>query len=173
MSETGIEENLRTAPEKSSKRLVMIVLVLLSLLGLGAAYIFLFTNTGTNLLGGNSSTGTAQTLNGSEQDLLTNIEQRIMPMDEIIINIRDEQNQRLFKLNVSIELQNASDRGEADQMRLLLLDSFQSYLRSLRVSDIENSRAIYQIKEELLSRASAVLYPVPIKNILFREMLIT
>ena len=52
------------------------------------------------------------------------------------------------------------------------LDHFQVFLRELRVDDLNGSAGIYRIKEELLRRVSIAVYPVEIRDVLFKEMLI-
>ena len=46
------------------------------------------------------------------------------------------------------------------------------YLRELRVDDLHGSAGIYRLKEELLRRVSVAAYPVLIRDVLFKEMLV-
>ncbi len=53
-----------------------------------------------------------------------------------------------------------------------VVDSFQVYMRELRIEDLDGSAGMFRIKEELLSRVNAAVYPIEINDILFKEMLI-
>ena len=152
--------------KRLGKMFIFLILFLL-ILGGSAGYIF-FLNPG--LVGLDKTTEVADDEAPVEegQVVLSNI----VPLEEIIINIRDRDFQRLFKLSISLELVDPEDHSAVMQGLPVLLDSFQSHLRGLRISEIEGSRAIYRIKEELIARANIVLHPVRIKNVLFAELLI-
>ena len=160
-------------PKKKRGKFILFLLIFLLILGGGGSYLYFFNPSLLGLEDTSASTAvdvSTTTLNedGTEVTTFANI----IPLDEIIINIRDRDFQRLFKLSISLELVDPEDNPEVMQNLPILLDSFQSHLRGLRISEIEGSRAIYRIKEELIARANIVLHPVRIKNILFAELLI-
>ena len=160
--------NTVKAKKKGRGKVLLLIMALPLLLGGGGAYVYFF-NPSLLGLGGAATEGVSITSEGDE-DVETYA--NIIPLEEIIINIRDRDFQRLFKLSISLELVNAGDNPEVMKNLPILLDSFQSHLRGLRISEIEGSRAIYRIKEELITRANIILHPVRIKNILFAELLI-
>jgi flagellar protein FliL len=53
-----------------------------------------------------------------------------------------------------------------------LIDSFQVYLRELRLEDLRGSAGIYRLREDLLARVNEAAKPVKIKDVLFKEMLV-
>jgi flagellar FliL protein len=52
------------------------------------------------------------------------------------------------------------------------VDSFQVYLRELRVEDLKGSAGMYRLREDLLRRINEAARPVKISDVLFKEMLI-
>ena len=155
-------------------RTVVIAVVLLLLIAGGSLGYLLFTQ--PEIFGGAGRQQSLLNVPGAEP---TDEEARgqfsndtIIPLEEIIINIREGSLQRLFKLTLSIELFDSADNAAISAKMPQIIDSFQMHLRRLRISEIESSQAIYRIKEELLGRTNIIVHPLRVKNILFAEMLI-
>jgi flagellar protein FliL len=53
-----------------------------------------------------------------------------------------------------------------------IVDSFQVYLRELRVEDLQGAAGVHLLREELLTRVNASVKPVKVNDVLFREMLV-
>ena len=53
-----------------------------------------------------------------------------------------------------------------------VLDSFQTYLRELRPSDLDGSAGLYRLREELTRRINVAVAPGRINAVLFKEMVI-
>ena len=53
-----------------------------------------------------------------------------------------------------------------------VIDNFQTYLRELRVDDLNGSAGLYRLREELLTRVNVAVQPAKVNAILFKEMLI-
>ncbi|PWR19797.1 flagellar basal body-associated FliL family protein [Zavarzinia compransoris] len=53
-----------------------------------------------------------------------------------------------------------------------IIDSFQIYLRELRIEDLEGSAGLMRLKEELLARSNQLMAPARIDDVLFKEMLV-
>ena len=53
-----------------------------------------------------------------------------------------------------------------------IVDSFQVYLRELRVADLKGSAGIYRLREDLLRRVNEAAQPVKINDVLFKEILV-
>lgn len=77
-----------------------------------------------------------------------------------------------LKLNISLEIENAEDAAKLKAVLPRIVDSFQVYLRDLRMEDLQGSEGVYRVREELLRRVNAAAEPVKIGDVLFREMLI-
>ena len=77
-----------------------------------------------------------------------------------------------LKLSVSLELPDDSHIDHLDRVRPRIIDSFQVYLRELRVEDLSGSAGIQRLREELLYRVNAAARPAVVRDVLFKEMLI-
>ena len=53
-----------------------------------------------------------------------------------------------------------------------VMDNFQIFLRELRPSDLEGSAGLYRLKEELVRRINAAIYPARVEAILFKDVLV-
>jgi flagellar FliL protein len=53
-----------------------------------------------------------------------------------------------------------------------LLDTFQTYLRELRPTDLDGSAGLYRLKEELTRRVNASIAPNRINAVLFKEIVV-
>lgn len=158
----------RTRRKAGGKIILLMITLVVLLAGGGAAYVFLVD---PSLIGKMSNSAETSEIGSSALLEPEDLTQTIVPLEEIIINIRDRDLQRILKLKVSIELVDSSDFNAVQRKIPVLLDGFQSHIRGMRASEIEGSRAIYRIKEELISRANVVLHPIRVKNILFAELL--
>ena len=77
-----------------------------------------------------------------------------------------------LKVRVALE---ASDRDvikAIEPVEPRILDAFQVYLRELRSSDLEGSRSVYRLKEELLRRVNLSIHPYEVDRILFNEIIV-
>ncbi|SDH81035.1 flagellar basal body-associated FliL family protein [Roseospirillum parvum] len=94
-------------------------------------------------------------------------------LSEMVVDLNASGRKRTFlKLRVSLELDNPGDAGAVEAELPRIVDSFQVYLRELRVEDLEGSAGMYRLKEELLRRVNMAVKPVHVKDVLFGEMLI-
>ena len=53
-----------------------------------------------------------------------------------------------------------------------VLDVFQTYLRELRVSDLEGSAGLFRLKHELQRRVNLAIFPAEVEAVLFREIIV-
>ena len=94
-------------------------------------------------------------------------------LPELLVNLNAPGGRTNFlKISISLELP-----GEADIQRLeivmpRIVDSFQVYLRELRVADLKGSAGIYRLREDLLRRVNEATRPVKINDVLFKEILV-
>ena len=151
---------------RMGKILVPLILILLFLAGGGLAYYFGFLDEGiaqvTRLMGG-------EVKEKSEVEPLNSF----VNMDEIVVNLpRDGGKQKFLKVSISLEIVRSDDAERVEDLLPRVRDSFEAFLRELRVTEIEGSRGIYRIREELLSRANLLVAPARVRNVLFRDLLI-
>ena len=53
-----------------------------------------------------------------------------------------------------------------------VMDTFQTYLRELRPSDLDGSAGLYRLKEELTRRVNATITPNRVNALLFKEIVV-
>ncbi len=96
---------------------------------------------------------------------------RYMDIPEAIqATLYDEQQRPVFlSIRVSFELQLDNDRDEIAKVIPIILDSTQSYLRSIRPSELNGTQGIYRVREEMIFRINRIIAPVVINDVLFKE----
>ena len=90
----------------------------------------------------------------------------------MLVNLSGRKKQQYFKLKVSLELNRIEDKVTIEPYSPRIIDSFQVYLRELRVEDLQGSAGMYRLHEELLSRVNTAIAPLRVSNLLFKEMLV-
>lgn len=94
-------------------------------------------------------------------------------LPELLVNLNSNGRRTNFlKLQVSLELANEGDKAKLEAMKPRIVDSFQVYLRELRIEDLRGSSGMYRLREELLARVNSAVAPAKIKDVLFKEVLI-
>lgn len=94
-------------------------------------------------------------------------------LPELLVNLNSTGRRTNFlKISISLELENQSDIEQLELLLPRIIDSFQVYLRELRVNDLRGSAGIYRLREDLLRRVSEAVKPVKIHDVLFKEMLV-
>ena len=97
----------------------------------------------------------------------------VYDLPEMIVNlVSNPKKPAYLKIHMSLELDENEDLATLERLMPRVIDHFQVFLRELRVDDLNGSAGIYRIKEELLRRVSVAVYPVEIRDVLFKEMLI-
>lgn len=94
-------------------------------------------------------------------------------LPDILVNLRSSSKRmRFLKLKVALEVK---DEKMAEQVKVYtprILDGFQVYLRALEVEEIEGSRGMQSLKEELMARINHAVTPSRITDVLFKEILV-
>lgn len=94
-------------------------------------------------------------------------------LPDFVVNLNTRGSRPTYlKLRAELELTSADDIQRVEQRLPRITDSFQVYLRELRLDDIQGSAGTYRIREELLRRVSAAVAPAQINDVLFAEMFI-
>jgi len=94
-------------------------------------------------------------------------------MPEMLVNLTSTNKKPAYlKLRVNLELPDKESADKVDAMLPRIVDSFQVYLRALRVEDLQGSAGLYRLRQELLSRATTSVANVEIRDVLFKEMLV-
>ena len=77
-----------------------------------------------------------------------------------------------LKLKVSLELEDQKAVTDIQPLMPRVVDNFQIFLRELRPADLEGSAGLYRLKEELVRRVNAAVYPARVEAILFKDLLV-
>ncbi len=94
-------------------------------------------------------------------------------LPEMLVNINTPGRAKNFlKIKVSLELSNADDINRIENVKPRIIDSFQVYLRELRLEDLQGAAGVYRMREELLMRVNAAARPAVVKDVLFQEMIV-
>ena len=166
-------EDDESASNKGGKKLLIIIaaVVLLLVGGVAAAYFLGFLDPVVEMVTGEGG----ETLEEEEEEENPGAPKETVFYDlqEILVNFNDGGGKsRFLKIRVSLELERQTAIKKIEKIMPRVVDSFQTYLRELRLSDLKGSAGLYRLREELLIRASAAVAPVKINDVLFKEILI-
>ncbi|HEX2725898.1 MAG TPA: flagellar basal body-associated FliL family protein, partial [Beijerinckiaceae bacterium] len=98
-----------------------------------------------------------------------------LEMREMTVNLApDNANDRtrLLKFKVSLEVNDPKLVPQVQALMPRVEDSFQTFLRELRASDLEGSGGLYRLREELLRRVNIAVYPTRVDAVLLKEMIV-
>lgn len=92
---------------------------------------------------------------------------------EMLVNLQTQGRKQTFlKIRVALELETPADIPRVEQVMPRIIDSFQVYLRELRVEDLQGAAGMHLLREELLTRVNASVKPAKVNDVLFKEMLV-
>lgn len=83
-----------------------------------------------------------------------------------------QERQSYLRLRVALEVEDQKMIAEITPLMPRVMDNFQIFLRELRPTDLEGSAGLYRLKEELVRRINAAIYPARIEAILFKDVLV-
>ena len=95
-------------------------------------------------------------------------------MPEVLVNLSSTGNRRAQYLKAKIVLE-VTDQKIAEEIKPVLprvLDSFQTFLREMRSSDLEGSAGLYRVRDELTRRVNLAVAPSRINAVLFKEIVV-
>ncbi|MDX1486324.1 MAG: flagellar basal body-associated FliL family protein [Alphaproteobacteria bacterium] len=149
------------------KLILFVVLPLILVIGLGAGAYFM---------------GYLDALMGKETDPVAAEKQKLekqratavfFDLPELLVNLNSPGRRTNFlKISISLELPAEADIKQLEILMPRIVDSFQVYLRELRVEDLRGSAGIYRLREDLLRRVNEAAKPVKVNDILFKEVLV-
>jgi flagellar FliL protein len=96
-------------------------------------------------------------------------------MPDVIVNIKGKGKTKatnFLKIKINLELGNPESLPIVEKRLPRLIDQMQTYLRELRVEDLEGSEGLLRLREELLKRIQATADGADIKDVLFAEMIL-
>jgi flagellar FliL protein len=95
-------------------------------------------------------------------------------MPDVLVNLSSSGSERTqyLKVKIALELPDEQVQAQITPMMPRLLDTFQTYLRELRPTDLDGSAGLYRLKEELTRRVDAAISPSKINAVLFKEIVV-
>ncbi len=163
-------EDGKEAPKKSGGMMKIILLVVIPLLVIGiVAGVLFFTDFGRGMIGLETE---KEIVEEEVVELPENISYYEMP--ELLVNIQSSSAKRkpYLRLAVKFEIHDPEATATLDLLKPRIIDSFQVYLRELRVDDLEGSAGSQRLKEELLKRVNAVSAPAKVMDVLFQVFVV-
>jgi flagellar FliL protein len=116
---------------------------------------------------------------GSSEPAASSAANQIKPpvfldMPEVLVNLSNAGGERTqyLKVKVVLELPDQLLAAQIQPVMPRLMDTFQTYLRELRPTDLDGSAGLYRLKEELTRRVNAAIAPARINAVLFKEIVI-
>ncbi len=88
------------------------------------------------------------------------------------VNLNTGGKQKFLFLVVKLELPDQMNVDKVELYAPRIVDHFQTYLRELRVEDLQGSTGIYRLRLELLERVNAAAPDLDVRDVLFQEMLV-
>lgn len=171
----GMEELPASGSKKSPlKKILLIVLPILLLLGAGAG--LYFSGVLNGLMGKGDKTAHEAPVEdaGHGKDGPKVVGPAVFyNLPEMLVNLQSNGRKQAFlKILVALELESPLDEPKVAQVLPRIVDSFQVYLRELRVEDLQGAAGMHLLREELLTRVQAAVKPAKVNDVLFREMLV-
>lgn len=148
----------------SGKRIVLVAApVLLLLIGGGVA--------ATMFLGGEEKPQAVDPIAAAAEAGDTQIVYVDLP--DLLVNLKSANRSNSYlKLSIALEVKGQAQADAVKKMMPRITDSFQVYLRELRIDDLSGSAGMFRLKEELLRRVNTTIAPLRINDVLFKEMLV-
>jgi flagellar protein FliL len=95
-------------------------------------------------------------------------------LPEVLVNLSNTGSDRTqyLKIKVVLELPDQLLMQQIQPVMPRLMDTFQTYLRELRPTDLDGSAGLYRLKEELTRRVNVAIAPNKVNAVLFKEIIV-
>ena len=94
-------------------------------------------------------------------------------MPDLLVNLKtDGKRMRFLRLRLALEVGSERTAASVKALTPRVLDSFQMYLRSLTVEDVQGSVGMQRLKEEMIARVNVAIEPNRVRDVLFKEILV-
>jgi flagellar FliL protein len=92
---------------------------------------------------------------------------------DLLVNLNTGGRKSNFlKIKISLQIESKDDIPKIQSVQPRVIDTFQTYLRELRLEDLKGSAGLFRLREELLLRINAAVSPAKVDDVLFQEMLV-
>jgi flagellar protein FliL len=161
------DETMDAGARKGKGRLLLFIAVPVLLLAAAGAGLY-FTGIAQTLLGKHEQTAKADGPPAPPKEAIF-----YDGIPDLLVNLNTGGRKSNFlKLKVSLQIENTADIPKIQSVQPRVIDTFQTYLRELRLEDLKGSAGLYRLREELLLRINAAVSPAKIDDVLFQEMLV-
>lgn len=148
------------------KKLILIVAALVLVLGAAGAA-FMFFNPFAKKDAGEHGEAAAEKAPAPTKAAV------FLDLPDILVNLNSANRRTNFlKVSISLEIEKAEDVPKLQALMPRIIDSFQVYLRELRIEDLRGSAGMYRLREDLLRRINEAARPVKVNDVLFKELLV-
>jgi flagellar protein FliL len=155
----GAAEGAEAAPAPKRKlKLIIAAVGLLVILGGGATWFFFFRHSG-------------------EETHAAVVETKppvFVDVPDMLVNLAAAPGDRVQYLKVKLVLE-VKEEKQAEAIKPSIprvIDIFQTYLRELRVGDLNGSAGLFRLKEELTRRVNTAVAPTQVSAVLFKEIVV-
>ncbi len=95
-------------------------------------------------------------------------------LPDVLVNLSNSGNDRTqyLKVKITLELPNQALVDKIKPLMPRVMDTFQTYLRELRPTDLDGSAGLYRLKEALTHRVNAAVAPSHVTAVLFKEIVV-
>ena len=77
-----------------------------------------------------------------------------------------------LRMKITLEIENTQIVEAIKPVMPRVIDTFQTHLRELRITDLEGSAGLFRLREELTRRVNLAIAPNRIRAVLFREIVV-
>ncbi len=103
---------------------------------------------------------------------LAPLDTTFIPLDPMVISIGSQSSGRHLKFTAHLEVEKVF-AGEVEYLKPRIMDTFNTYLQAVEISDLSKPSTMSRIKGQLLRRMQIVVGEGRVKNILIVEFVIT
>lgn len=163
-NETEADGDGEVAPTKGKKGIVIIgAVALLAIIGLGVAF--------SGIL--DSDEAEEEVAAESAEHAAKPAQPVFYELPEFLVNLSSTTGRVSFlKMSVTLELRDKEAVKKLEAFKPKVMDTFNTYLRELRPTDLSGSAGIYRLREELMVRLNKTLADDLVQDILFSEILV-
>ncbi len=97
-----------------------------------------------------------------------------LDLPDTLVNLSNAAGERpqYLKVKIVLELPDQAMIQQVQPVMPRVMDSFQTYLRELRPTDLDGSAGLYRLKEELTRRVNNAITPNRVNAVLFKEIVV-
>ncbi|MGD9925676.1 MAG: flagellar basal body-associated protein FliL [Pseudorhodoplanes sp.] len=97
-----------------------------------------------------------------------------LDLPDTLVNLANAGGDRpqYLKVKIVLELPDSALIQQVQPVMPRVMDSFQTYLRELRPTDLDGSAGLYRLKEELTRRVNYAIAPNRVNAVLFKEIVV-